>query len=136
MNGFGVTGDSYFVSYRDPNLKKTLEVYEGVAEYVEHFTVSDRDMTKYIIGAISELDVPLSAKGKGARSLSAYLSHISEADFQRERDQVLDADQESIRRLSELVSAVLGQESLCVIGGEERLLQDKELFGQLKPLIG
>lgn len=136
MNGFGVTGDSYFVSYRDPNLKKTLEVYEGVAEYVEHFTVSDRDMTKYIIGAISELDVPLSAKGKGARSLSAYLSHITEADFQRERDQVLDADQESIRRLSELVSAVLSQESLCVIGGEERLLQDKELFGQLKPLIG
>lgn len=136
MNGFGVTGDSYFVSYRDPNLKKTLEVYEGVAEYVENFTVSDRDMTKYIIGAISELDVPLNAKGKGARSLSAYLSHISEADFQRERDQVLDADQESIRRLSELVSAVLSQESLCVIGGEERLLQEKELFGQLKPLIG
>lgn len=98
--------------------------------------MSDRDMTKYIIGAISELDVPLNAKGKGARSLSAYLSHISEADFQRERDQVLDADQESIRRLSELVSAVLSQESLCVIGGEERLLQEKELFGQLKPLIG
>ena len=118
MSGFGVTGDSYFVSYRDPNLGKTLEVYEGIGDYVREFTVSPRDMTKYIIGTISELDVPLSPMAKGARSLSAYLSRVTEADFQKERDQILDAGQESIRSLEAHVRAVLGQQNLCVIGGE------------------
>lgn len=136
MSGFGITGDSYFVSYRDPNLKKTLEVYEGIADYVRDFTVNERDMTKYIIGTISELDVPLTPMAKGARSFAAYLSHVTEADFQKERDQILDASQESIRALEGYVRAVLGQRNLCVIGGEERLNQERELFDQLKPLIG
>ena len=103
---------------------------------MREFTVSPRDMTKYIIGTISELDVPLSPMAKGARSLSAYLSRVTEADFQKERDQILDAGQESIRSLEAHVRAVLGQQNLCVIGGEERMKQERELFEQLKPLIG
>ena len=136
MSGFGVTGDSYFVSYRDPNLRKTLEVYEGIADYVRDFTVSERDMTKYIIGTISELDVPLTPMAKGSRSLAAYLSHVTEADFQKERDQILDASQESIRSLEAHVRAILNQQNLCVIGGEERLKQEQDLFDHLKSLIG
>ena len=59
MSGFNRIGEGYLVSYRDPNLEKTNEVYEGVTEYLKNFTVSDRDMTKYIIGTISNLDQPL-----------------------------------------------------------------------------
>lgn len=134
MSGFGVMGDSYFVSYRDPNLKITNQVFEGVGEYVKNFTVPPRDMTKYIIGTISEMDSPLTPMAKGFRSLSAYMSHITFEDFQRERDEVLRAGQEDIRGLEGIVNAVLAQDNLCVIGNEEKLAEEKEMFMELEPL--
>lgn len=134
MSGFGVIGDSYFVSYRDPNLKITNQVFEGVGEYVKNFTVTPRDMTKYIIGTISEMDSPLTPMAKGFRSLSAYMSHITFEDFQRERDEVLGAGQEDIRGLEGIVNAVLAQDNLCVIGNEEKLAEEKEMFMELAPL--
>lgn len=136
MSGFGIMGDTYFVSYRDPHLKQTNQVFEGIADYVKNFTVSQRDMTKYIIGAISEMDTPLTPMAKGMRSLNAYMSGITEEDFQRERDQVLGADQEAIRALAEPVAAVLSQGNICVIGNEEKLASEKELFAELVPFVG
>ena len=53
MSGFKRSGESYFVSYRDPHLKRTLDVYEGIPAYVRDFQADEREMTKYIIGTIS-----------------------------------------------------------------------------------
>lgn len=136
MGGFGMQGDTYLVSYRDPHLKRTNQVFEGVADYVRNFTVSQRDMTKYIIGAISDLDTPLTPMAKGLRSLNAFMNGITYEDFQKERDEVLDADQESIRALADLLETVLSQKNICVIGNEEKLAKEKELFTELVPFVG
>ncbi|MDO5424972.1 MAG: insulinase family protein [Eubacteriales bacterium] len=136
MSGFGYNGNGYFVSYRDPNLSKTNQVYEGIPAYVSNFTVDERDMTKYVIGTISEMDTPLNPSAKGNRSLSAWMSDYTEEDFQKERDEVLQADQESIRSLAPIVEAILKEGAFCVIGGEEKIESEKELFLERKPLIG
>lgn len=136
MSGFGRTGDSYFVSYRDPNLRKTDEVYQGIADYVKNFQVSDRDMLKYIIGTVSELDTPLTPSGKGSRSLSAYLNKMSEEELQRERNEVLNAGQEDIRALAPIIEAILAEDCICVIGNEEKLQEEKDMFDELKPFVG
>lgn len=134
MSGFGRNGDSYFTSYRDPNLRKTDQVYEGVPEYVGQFTVDERDMTKYVIGAISELDTPLTARTQGLRSLNGYFCHVSEEDLKRERQEILQATQEDIRALAPLMSAVLESGNLCVLGNEGNLEKEKDMFMELKPL--
>ena len=67
MNGYMKNGDTYFVSYRDPNLEKTNEIYDGIPAYIEQFTADERDMTKYIIGTISDMDVPMNPSTKGDR---------------------------------------------------------------------
>ena len=136
MSGFGANGDAYFASYRDPNLSATNQVYEGITEYVKNFTVDSGDMIKYIIGAISELDTPLSPMMKGVRSFGAYMSHSTIEDYQRERNEILGATPESIRSLARIMKAILQQNSLCVIGNEEKLAAEKDLFMELKPLIG
>lgn len=136
MSGFGKMGSSYFVSYRDPNLKKTNEIYEGIPEFVRTFTVDDRDMLKYIIGTISELDIPMNPSAKGARSLNAYLGKLTYEDLQKERDEILNADQNEIRKLAPLMEAILKENAICVIGNEEKIKQDSDLFMEVKPLIG
>ena len=128
MSGFGLDGNGYLVSYRDPNLEATNDVFEGTVEYVSTFNVDERDMTKYIIGTISSVDTPLNPSAKGARSLSAYLSGVSELDLQRERDQILSATVEDIRDLKDIVKAVLDAKQICVIGNEGKIEAAKELF--------
>ena len=129
MSSFNRIGEGYFVSYRDPNLKRTIDVYEGVVDYLENFTVSDRDMTKYIIGTISNMDQPMTPATKGERSMNLYMNKVSAEMIKKERAQILDAAQEDIRALAKVAKAVLAADQLCVIGGEEKIEEDKELFG-------
>ena len=134
MSGFTRSGDSYFSSYRDPNLRKTNEIFEKTTEYLKNFTVDERDMTKYIIGTVSELDTPLTPSIKGQRAASAYLCGMTEEAEQKERDEVIGATQEDIRKLAGIVEAVLSDDCLCVIGSEEALTKEQDLFAHLEEL--
>lgn len=127
-------GDAYFTSYRDPNLKSTNEIYEGIPAYLRAFDADERDMTKYIIGTVSDMDTPLNPAAKGMRSVSAYLTNISYEELQRERNEVLDAQPENIKNLAVLIEAVLAQDSLCVIGAEKNVEAEKDMFLEVKNL--
>ena len=135
MSGFTRRGDGYFVSYRDPNLTKTNQVYEGIPSYLENFQVDEKEMTKYIIGTFSGVDAPLTPAGKTGRSATAWLTGITEEMLQKEREEILNATPEDIRNLSGIVKAVLADDVLCVIGNEEKLKEEKELFMELKNLL-
>lgn len=134
MNGYSRNGDTYFVSYRDPNLEKTNEVYEGIPEYVKNFKADEHDMTKYIIGTISAMDTPMNPSAKGTRSMAAYLQHITEEELQKERDEVIQATDADIRALEGMLRAVLEQDNLCVIGNEDAIESAKEMFTEVKNL--
>lgn len=135
MSGFGRTGEGYFASYRDPNLEKTNEVFEHTIEYVENFQADERDMTKYIIGTISDMDTPMNPYAKGSRALTAYLTNLDYEYLQKERDQVLNATEQDIRDLKKHIQSVLSQQNFCVIGSEEKIEEQKELFHQVKNLF-
>lgn len=121
MSGFFRNGDSYFASYRDPNLEKTNEIFEGVPEFVENFAVDERDMDKYVIGTISELDQPLTPKGKAGRALTAYMTGLTYERVQKERREILSAGQESIRELAPLLKAVMEDEIVCAVGNSDKI---------------
>ena len=129
MSNFNRIGEGYFVSYRDPNLRRTLEVYDGIVDYLKEFTVSERDMTKYIIGTMSNIDQPMTPAAKGDRSMNLYMNKVSAEMIQKERREILEAGQDDIRRLSKVVEAVLKADQLCVIGSEEKIEEERNLFG-------
>ncbi len=135
MNTFLRSGESYFVSYRDPNLSDTLDVYDRIPEYIKSFSPDERDMTKYIIGTFSALDTPMNPEAKGSRSLSAYLEGITYEQIQKERNEILNAQPEDIRRLADLVKAVLKKDSICVIGNENMIKESAGLFENVEKLI-
>lgn len=135
MNTFLRSGESYFVSYRDPNLLDTLDVYDRIPEYIKSFSPDERDMTKYIIGTFSALDTPMNPEAKGSRSLSAYLEGITYEQIQKERNEILNAQPEDIRRLADLVEAVLKKDSICVIGNENMIKESAGLFENVEKLI-
>ncbi|MCR5673241.1 MAG: insulinase family protein, partial [Lachnospiraceae bacterium] len=121
FSSFTRSGKGTFASYRDPNLKRTLDVYDNASSYLTSFDASERDMTKYVIGTISDLDFPLTPSGKGARSRDAYICHDSLEKIQKERDEILGCTSKDIRKLSAYVDKLKDDESICVIGSEEEI---------------
>ncbi len=134
-NTFYRTGEVLFTSYRDPNLRKTNEVYDGIPEYLRQFTADEREMTKYIIGTIGGMDTPMNPEAKGYRSLTAYLKNISLEEIQQERDEILNATQEDIRELADMIEAVLSDECFCVIGNENNIREESDMFMEIKSLL-
>ncbi|MDD3369971.1 MAG: insulinase family protein [Lachnospiraceae bacterium] len=128
MSGFSKSGDCYFLSYRDPNLEKTIDIYEKAADYIANFQADERTMTQFIIGAISDLDTPMTPATKALYSLGGYMTHLSYEALQKEREELLAADAATIRDLSKYIRAFMDDECLCVVGNEEKIKQAKNLF--------
>lgn len=124
-------GNMVFVSYRDPNIKETLGAYDGAYEYLQNFKCSSREMIKYIIGTISDLDSPLTASRKGDEALSNYIRGLTQNQIQRERDEVLNIKEEDIRELAAIVKNVMDQKYYAVMGNENKITDNKEMFNNI-----
>ena len=135
MSSFQPYGDAYFVSYRDPNLENTLDIFAKAAEYIRAFQADDKEMTKYIIGTMSNLDIPLTPRIRGIRSRTAYLEGTTYEMLQHARDQVLGATAEDIRSLAAYIDAFMSDDMVCVVGNEEKLRAAKDCFMEVKPLF-
>lgn len=128
---FARNGDVSLTSYRDPNLTETLRVYNELPNYIRQFGANEREMTKYIIGTISQLDAPLTPPMKGDRATASRLSGITYEKIQTEREQVLSTKQSDIRTLADLVEDVVKQDYLCVLGNEGKIKANRDVFKHL-----
>ena len=135
MSSYAKNGDSAFVTYRDPNLKNSIDVFEKAADYLRNFDDDDRTILQYIIGAISDLDTPKTPSGKGAYGLTAYLCNAKMENIQRNRDELLGTTKETIRSLADYVDAFMQDECLCVIGTNDKIDEAKDLFDNVEQLV-
>ena len=135
MCGFGVSGASYFVSYRDPNLVNTLEVYHGIVNYIDEFEATDDEMTKYIIGAVGSYDFPKSPSNKGQRALVCYLQNQSEEFFKQEKTELINTTTQDIKKFASYIQSILNQNNICVIGNDKKIDEAKEIFKETKMLL-
>ena len=131
MSTIARTGNMAFVSYRDPNLTETLKAFNEAPDFIKSFDVSDREMTKYIIGTISNLDMPLTPASKGEKALGMYMRGITKEDRQRERDEVLATNVETIKEYNKLIEDVMNKDFICVVGDEKKIKADKDVFKNL-----
>lgn len=132
---FSRDGYLWFASYRDPNLGKTLDNFDGAVEFLKTFKSSERQMTRYIIGTIAGIDRPLLPFEKGRVALSRYLEKLSFEEIQKERDDILNTTDADIRNMWKLVEDMLKKEIICVYGNEKKLEEAKDLFSGLTKVV-
>ena len=136
FTAFQRSGFMMFASYRDPKLKETLAVFDSVPEYLATYETSEREFIKVVIGTISHIDVPLTPKMKGAAALDCYLRHVSYADRQKARDQVLNATQADIHAIAVLIADCMKANYRCVFGNENTLKENADAFDSLLSVLG
>ncbi len=134
MCGFSPAGSGYFVSYRDPNVGKTLEVYRQIPAYLEELELEEEELTGFIISSIGSMDTPLSPSLQGDRDFSYYRMGITQEFLQRERDQVIGCSLADIRALAPYVQAILNSGCQCIVGGAGKLEEEAAQFDTLESL--
>jgi Zn-dependent M16 (insulinase) family peptidase len=129
-SGFSVdrTGLFSFMSYRDPHLQRTVDVFDGTAEFLAGLEMSDLDLTKAIIATSGSMDRPTTPAEKGSRAATRYIVGISQAEIQRERDEVLATTVEDLRSFSVILDKAMKQNNICVFGNENKINESRELF--------
>ena len=130
-----VSGDLTFVTYRDPNIKRSYDVFGAIPEYLENFDVSEREMTKFVIGTMSTVDSPLTPAAKGSRDMGAYFSGVQQEDIQKAREQIIDCTADDIRSFAPLIQAVMDEGNVACVGSEGKIEEDKDIFDNVRSLF-
>ena len=124
-------GSITFNSYRDPNLKQTLDNYKGIPEYLKSFEADDKTMTRYIIGTISGIDRPLTASQKGDQAFSYYFNKRTEKAIQDDRTAIISTRAGDIKSFAKMIQDVLDKNEFCVYGNADKINAEKALFKDL-----
>lgn len=127
-------GTAILCSYRDPNLSETIKAYEELPAYLESLTLSDREMTKYVIGTMAADEIQLTPSMKGERAMVHYLSGNTRESRMKIRDEIINCQVEDIRKLAPLVDSVMKDPYICVMGSEDKIQKDKDLFDTVRSL--
>lgn len=109
------------LSYRDPNLEKTIGVYRSLASHLKSCLVSKEEIQKAIIGTIGEVDAYQLPDAKGFNALMNELTGYTQERRQTIRDQILSTDLGDFHRLGELIEAALPSSMLVAMAAPERI---------------
>lgn len=125
------TGDFDLVSYRDPNLKETLAIYDEICGFIENLDMSQEELTKFIIGCVGQLDPPLTADRKGSISMVEHLTGLTFEHKQKRREELLSTQLNDLKSFAPLFASIKERGNVCVLGNEEKVKQAKPAFDHL-----
>lgn len=131
INKYGEVG---FWSYRDPNLKNTLENYFNVGTYIKNINFDDKTLNKYIIGTLNAFDQLLSPAEKAAISLSNKLTDSDTNLFDKLVSEIKNTTVDDLRMLANLFDNRENNSYKCIIGSKEIIEANKNLFSSIKEL--
>lgn len=105
------------VSYRDPNVAATLDVYDATADYLRRVSLSPTELANAIVGAIGDVDRHMLPDAKGSAALFRRLSGDSDAARQQMRDEILSTTNDHFRALADVMAEAARTGRVAVLGG-------------------
>ncbi|WP_320171436.1 insulinase family protein [Maridesulfovibrio sp.] len=128
------SGSLSFVSYRDPNLTRTLDTYDAVADYLSDLKLNSDELEKAVLGGIGEIDNYMLPDAKGYTSMVRHLCREDAAFRQSIREQVLGCSAQDFRNFAKAAKAVAEHGDVVVLGGK-KAMQDSGLALELKDVL-
>lgn len=136
--GAGISIDPYgnavTYSYRDPNLRSTIAAYDGMGDFLRDLALDDEDIKNYIIGSMTRFNPPLTASDINSLVLARRFSGSSEAEIEKRMGQAIETSRDSIMAKADLLDELMKQDYLSVLGSQEKIQAEKELFQVIRPI--
>ncbi|KAL4856502.1 Presequence protease 1 [Chlorella vulgaris] len=110
-----------YSSYRDPNLLKTVDVYDGTVDFLSKLEMGGDELSKAIIGTIGDLDSYQLPDSKGRTAFMRHILGITEEERQQRRDEVLGTSVADFRAFADVLAAVRDQGQVVAVTSADRL---------------
>lgn len=127
FNLFDPHGGAFaFLSYRDPNLLRTLDAYDQTADFLRHLDLSQDELVKGIIGAIGTIDAYQMPDAKGYSAMARFLINYSADARQQYRTELLNATVEDFRAFADVLARVAEAGDIVVLGSPSTITDAEE----------
>lgn len=101
MSAYNAEGGLFsLLSYRDPHIERTIDVYEQAVDWACNSTFNEETIRESILTAFAELDRPLSPGGRGYREFLHQQQGITHDMIQKFRNGVLAVKPNAINRVA------------------------------------
>ena len=128
------SGNMVLMSYRDPNLEKTLETYDNLPEYLRNLNLSKEELDQYIIGSVSKFDPPMTSAVKGATILDMQISGNTMENVRKGLKEALNCTVDDLRDFAPMAEKALKDDNITVIGVKEAIKENEEKFNTIRDL--
>lgn len=128
---FRRSGNMFMVSYRDPNIKKTMDIYKQTVQYIENLNLNERELLQYLIGTISSLDFPYTPSTEGKTAQVYYFVGITKEELQKARDELFSTTNETLRSFAPLIKECMEKDMYCVFGNNHSIEEVKDIFKEI-----
>lgn len=128
------SGNIYFYSYRDPNIKNTVNIYNETSNYLKNLKLNNSELTQFIIGSINKFDPPTTNPVKGRVALNMYISGQTKEDLENDLEEALNTNLEELQEFSKKIKYAMDENYLVTIGNAEKIKEDKNLFDEIRQL--
>ncbi len=118
------------LSYRDPHILRTLDVYQQAIDWAVAGNFSAESVKEAILTIFSDLDKPLSPAGVGAQEFANLRQGLTLKMRNQMRQQLLSVDAAALTRVAKQYLQQ-GQSAVSVLAGEAALKQANEQLGKL-----
>lgn len=129
---FSPSGAVYLASYRDPNLKETLENFAAAPEFFNELELDSAAMTRFIIGTIAGIDRATTASQRGSMAYSNYFGKKTKEQLETERQEILATTVDDIKAFAPMLKDIIDQQVICVYGNDQKIEENAELFGSIR----
>ena len=130
----GRSGDMATYSYRDPNLKNTVKVYDSIGSFVENVKMSDEDLKNFIIGSMNSFDPLLSPEQVGDINLSRFITGLKVEDLEKSKKEALETNLEKLNSYGKIFDEAMKKNYLAAFGSENIIRDGEDLFKEIKSI--
>lgn len=127
------------MSYRDPNLLATCDVFDGAVEFLRKLDLTDEELQKSIVGTIGDIDSYQLPDSKGRTAFMRYLLNVDEETRQRRRDEVLQTTIKDFHDFAEVLNAVKTNGRVVAVTSPEKaelaLKERPGFFSEVKRIL-
>ncbi len=118
-------GQIAMYSYRDPTPQRSIEKMMAAPDYLISVSNGERDMDKFIIGAIGDISPYLTPRAKAGVAALRYLNGITDEHRLRQREEILSANAEKLRDYAERAKVALENSVYCIVAPKDKLEEAK-----------
>ncbi|MBU0664092.1 MAG: insulinase family protein [Proteobacteria bacterium] len=129
-----ITGNIGFVSYRDPQVRKTYDSYAAIPGIISGMQLSDEALEQLVIGTYGNFDPLQSSAAKGATARNEYLSGITPAHKQQRIEEIISTRVRDMQDFAPAFTRMLSSSHRAVIGNRIKIEKDRDLFEKISEL--